>query len=70
MEDSQKHVKDVEHEETLKRAHKIEYDIEQILQKHNEEIAKINSLKEQSASARSDRIVFSNLFRKIEKEIK
>jgi hypothetical protein len=33
-------------------------------------VAKINSLKEQSACARSDRVVFSNLFRKIEKEIK
>jgi hypothetical protein len=51
-------------------ARKIEYDMEQILQKHNEEVAKINSLKEQSASARSDRVVFSNLFKKIEKEIK
>jgi len=47
--------------------HKVEYDIEQILVKHNEEIAKINSLKEQTASARSDRVVFSNLFKKIEK---
>lgn len=32
-------------EETLKRAHKVEYDIEQILQKHNEEVAKIITLK-------------------------
>lgn len=57
-------------EETLKRAHKMEYDIEQILQKHNEEVAKIITLKEQVAAARSDRVVFSNLFRKLEKEIK
>lgn len=49
--------------------YKINYDIEQILQKHNEEIAKINQLKEQAASSRTDRVVFSNLFRKIEKEI-
>jgi len=40
------------------------------LQKHNEEVARINALKEQVASARSDRVVFSNLFRKIEKEIR
>ena len=40
------------------------------MQKHNEEVARINALKEQVASARSDRVVFSNLFRKIEKEIR
>jgi hypothetical protein len=33
-------------------------------------VARINSLKEQVSSARSDRVVFSNLFKKIEKEIK
>ena len=44
--------------------------MDQILQKHNEEVARINNLKELVASARSDRVVFSNLFKKIEKEIK
>jgi hypothetical protein len=33
-------------------------------------VARINTLKEQVDSARSDRVVFSNLFRKLEKEIK
>lgn len=40
------------------------------MQKSNEEVARIHNLKEQVASSRSDRVVFSNLFKKIEKEIK
>ena len=40
------------------------------MQKSNEEVARIHHLKEQVASSRSDRVVFSNLFKKIEKEIK
>jgi hypothetical protein len=63
--EAEKQAQAVEVEETLKRAQKVEYDIEQILQKHNEEVAKINTLKEQVAAARSDRVVFSNLFRKL-----
>ena len=53
-----------------KLVRKQEYDIEQILQKHNEEIAKINILKEQISGSRRERVVYSNLFKKIEKEIK
>lgn len=53
-----------------KRVKKIEYDIKQILHKYNEEIAKINLLKEQANAARDERVVYSNLFNKIEKEIK
>jgi hypothetical protein len=48
---------------------KIEYDIEQILQRSNEEVAKINQLREETASVRSERVVYSDLFKKIEKEI-
>lgn len=48
----------------------MEYDIKQILHKYNEEIAKINSLKEEANAARDERVVYSNLFNKIEKEIK
>lgn len=64
-EEAEKQLQEVRMEESLKRAQKTEYDIEQILQKHNEEVARINTLKEQVASARSDRVVFSNLFRKL-----
>ncbi len=53
-----------------KKIKKVEYDIKQILHKYNEEIAKINWLKEQANSARDERVVYSNLFNKIEKEIK
>jgi len=44
--------------------------MDQILQKHNEEIARISLLREQVNSARTDRVVFSALFKAIEKEIK
>lgn len=50
-----------------KKLKKQEYDIEQILQRHNEVIAKINVLKEQISSSRRERVVYSNLFKKIEK---
>jgi len=40
------------------------------LHKYNEEIAKINQLKEQANASRDERVVYSNLFNKIEKEIK
>ena len=53
-----------------KKVKKVEYDIKQILHKYNEEIAKINQLKEQANAARDERVVYSNLFNKIEKEIK
>ena len=49
-----------------KKVKKIEYDIEQILQKHNEQIAKISLLKEQANGGRSERVVYSNLFKKLE----
>lgn len=49
---------------------KEEYDIEQIQQKHNEEVAKINTLREQISFSRRERVVYSSLFKKIEKEIK
>ena len=55
------------HEKLVK---KINYDIDQILQKHNEEIARISLLKEEASSRRSERVVYSNLFKKLEKEIK
>lgn len=53
-----------------KKIKKVQYDIKQILHKYNEEIAKINQLKEQANASRDERVVYSNLFNKIEKEIK
>lgn len=44
---------------------KVEYDIKQIEHKFNEEIAKINWLKEQANASRDERVVYSNLFNKI-----
>ena len=40
------------------------------MQKRNEEVARITLLREQVNSARTDRVVFSALFKAIEKEIK
>ena len=53
-----------------KKKKKIEYDTKQILHKYNEEVAKINNLKEMANASRDERVVYSNLFNKIEKEIK
>ena len=53
-----------------KKVKKVEYDIKQIEHKFNEQIAKINWLKEQANASRDERVVYSNLFNKIEKEIK
>lgn len=49
---------------------KYQYEVDQILQKHNEQIAKIHSLKDMANSSRSERVVYSSLFKKLEKEIK
>ena len=46
---------------------KIQYEIDQLLQKHNEEVAKIHHLKDVANSRRSERAVYSNLFKKLEK---
>lgn len=48
-----------------KKVKKVEYDIKQIEHKFNEEIAKINWLKEQANASRDERVVYSNLFNKI-----
>lgn len=53
-----------------KKMSKEEYEIDQILQKYNEEVARINTLREMANSARTDRVVYSALFKKIEWEIK
>lgn len=49
---------------------KEEYEIDQVLQKYNEEVARIAGLREQVNSSRTDRVVFSALFKTIEREIK
>ena len=53
-----------------KRVQKEEYELEQIQQKYNEEVARITALREMVDSARTDRVVYSALFKKIEWEIK
>lgn len=66
----QKNEEELEYSTYEKKIKKIEYDLKQILHKHNEEIAKINSMKAAANAARDERVVYSNLFKKIEKEIK
>lgn len=46
---------------------KMQYEIDQLHEKHNEEVAKIHQLKEVANSRRSERVVYSNLFKKLEK---
>jgi hypothetical protein len=55
--------------ELEKARNKLEYDLEQIIQKHNESLAQINLLKEQVNVARSERVIYSNIFKDLEKEI-
>ena len=45
----------------------MEYDIEQINNKQNEEKAVVGQLKENIAAARAERVVFSKLFQSIER---
>ena len=52
-----------------RRLSKEEYEVDQILQKYNEEVANINTLREMANAARTDRVVYSALFKKIEWEI-
>ena len=49
----QKKVQEIEDGEFEKKKKKLQYDIDQILQKKNEQIAKINVLKEKANSCRS-----------------
>jgi hypothetical protein len=63
--EKQVHIKQKDKER--KRIGKEEYLIAQRLIKYNEEIAKIAKLREQVDSARTDRVVYSALFKKIEK---
>ena len=47
----------------------MEYDIEQVSNRRNEERALIAELKENIAASRAERVVFSKLFQSIEREI-
>ena len=42
-------------------------DIDKIEQKRNQQVAKIGELKEKASESRSERVVYSNLFKKMEK---
>jgi hypothetical protein len=62
---------DTENIEVLsKRQKKLEYDTEQIVIKHNESLAQINNLKEQVNIARSERVIYSGIFKNLEKELR
>jgi uncharacterized protein (DUF3084 family) len=48
----------------------LEYNLEKIRSKHNEALAEINMLKEEVNMARRERVIFSNVFKKLESDIK
>jgi len=53
-----------------KKTKNLEYRLEQIRQKHNESLAQIGLLKEEANAARRERVIFSNVFKKLESDIK
>lgn len=67
MQATQKNEEELQSNTYEKTVKKIAYDVKQLEQKHNEEVAKINHLKDQANAARDERVVYSNLFKKIEK---
>lgn len=48
----------------------MEYKLEKIRSRHNESLAQINMLKEQVNMTRRERVIFSNVFKKLESDIK
>ncbi|KAL4462903.1 hypothetical protein ABPG72_018794 [Tetrahymena utriculariae] len=48
----------------------LEYKLEKTRSRHNESLAQINMLKEQVNMARRERVIFSNVFKKLESDIK
>lgn len=57
-------------EDLVKRQQKMDYDIDQIVQKQNESHAQINELKERVNAARTERVIYSGVFKNIEREIR
>jgi hypothetical protein len=57
-------------DELLRRRKRLEYGLEQIIQKNNESLAVIGQLKEQVNAARSERVIYSSIFKNLEREIR
>lgn len=52
------------------RIKQLEYKLEKTRGRHNESLAQINMLKEQVNTVRRERVIFSNVFKKLESDIK
>lgn len=70
MQTKNKDVKEREEAELQRTIKQLRDDIDKIEQRRNQLVAKIGELKEKANSCRSERVVHSNLFKKIEKELK
>ena len=70
MNTKDKEVKEREEAELERTLKKLREDIDKIEQKRNQQVAKISELKETASCRRSERVVYSNLFKKMEKELK
>lgn len=53
----------------IRKERKLEYDIDQLVQKHNESLCAINQAIVTVNAARSQRVIYSNIFNSIEKEL-
>lgn len=57
-------------EDLTKKQHKLEYDFDQLVQKQNESHAQISEIKEKVNASRTERVIYSGVFRNIEREIR
>lgn len=54
----------------IKKEKQLEYKLEKARCRHNEALAQINLMKEDVNIARRERVIFSNVFKKLETDIK
>jgi hypothetical protein len=54
----------------VKVQQKLEYDFDQLVQKHNESLAQINDIRDKVNGCRAERVIYSGVFRNIEREIR
>lgn len=57
-------------EGVTKHYQKLEYDFDQLVQKHNESLAQINEIRIKVNASRAERVIYSGVFRNIEREIR
>lgn len=53
-----------------KKVKTLDYQLEKTRQRHNEALAEIKRLKEEVNAARRERVIFDNVFKKLETDLK